>query len=154
MRSKGGFWMRVVTFSIAALPLLVTAGIAQEGSPTPRGVPPEYCLAWASRKDNGVGIRIYRLEVMEVEYVDGKEVWRRRWIAPKTLVLGEQVRAYRPTGKAFEPNDVLKALAKPTVVACFIGTIGPKPAEPDPIYLGLLREGSVVLAFEVPAPPP
>ena len=69
-----------------------------------------------------------------------------------TLVLGDQVRAYRPDGKAAEPNDVLKALAKPSGVACFIGFIGLKPADPDPFYLGLLREGSVVLAFEVPIP--
>jgi hypothetical protein len=154
MWSKGGFWMRVLTFSIAALPLLVTAGIAREESPTPKGPAPEYCLAWAGRKDKGVAIRIYRLEVTGVEYLDGKEVWKTRWIAPKTLLLGEQVRAYRPTGKAVQPNDVLKALAKPTVVACFIGTMGLKPSEPDPLYLGLLREGSVALAFEVPAPPP
>ena len=146
--------MRAVAFSIAALPLLVTAGIAREDSPTPRGVPPEYCLAWASRKDNGVAIRIYRLEVTGVDFVDGKEVLRTRWIAPKTLVLGQQVRAYRTTGKAAQPNDVLKALGKPTVVACFIGTMGLKPSDPDPVYLGLLREGSVVLAFEVPPPPP
>jgi hypothetical protein len=51
-----------------------------------------------------------------------------------------------------DPGEVLKSLSKPSVVACFIGFIGLKPAEPDPFYLGLLREGSVVLAFEVPIP--
>jgi hypothetical protein len=146
--------MRVVAFAIAAPMLLVTAGIAQEESPSPKGGAPEYCLASATRQGDRVAVRIHRLEVVKVEYVDGKDVLRTRWLAPVTFVLGERVRAYRPTGRAVEPNDVLMALGKPTMVACFIGTLGLKPSDPDPLYLGLLREGSVVLAFELPAPPP
>ena len=50
---------------------------------------------------------------------------------------------------------VLTALTKPRGIVYFLGYDKKKPIEPDPFFLGLLKEGNVALAFERPelAPP-
>jgi hypothetical protein len=80
---------------------------------------------------------------------------KRHWSALTTGTLGKDIRAYRPDGKRALPREVLKALAKPRGVAYFLGYDKGKPVQPDPFYLGLLREGSIGLAFDRPelAPP-
>ena len=76
-----------------------------------------------------------------------------------TGTLGQDIRAYRPDGKPAAPREVLNALAKPRGVAYFLGYDKEKPVQPDLFYLGLVREGSIGLAFERPElaprePPP
>jgi hypothetical protein len=60
----------------------------------------------------------------------------------------------RRQAETAEPGEVLNALSRPTGVACFIGFVGQVPTPPDPFYLALLRDGSVVLAVEMPPDPP
>jgi hypothetical protein len=45
---------------------------------------------------------------------------------------------------------VLNALAKPHAVVYFLGYDRAKPVQPDPFFLGLLKEGSIGLAFDCP----
>lgn len=145
-----------ITFPVAALAFIVGPVNDAEEPPTPKGGPPEFCLASAARSDGKVVVRISRMASTAREVVGGKEVYvsKNHWVASKEFVLGEQLRAYRVDGRSADPGEVLKALSKPSGVACFIGFVGPKPTPPDPFYLALLREDSVALAFEIPPDPP
>jgi hypothetical protein len=68
-----------------------------------------------------------------------------KWFNLRKVTLGKTVQVFRANGKPAEPSFVLKALAKPRGVAVFIRTQGSDPAKPDPFYLALLREGTLVL---------
>ena len=142
--------------SLAMLSLLGTAAFAQ--APVPKGQAPRIGLASAVEKDGKVIIEVFELrEVMRMKMPKGGDVFieKRHWLALTTGTLGKDIRAYRPDGKLAAPREVLKALAKPRGVAYFLGYDKGKPVQPDPFYLGLLREGSIVLAFDRPelAPP-
>ena len=143
--------------SLALLSLLGTAAFAQ--APVPKGEAPRIGLASAVEdKDGKVLIEVFELrEVMRMKMPKGADVFieRRHWLALTTGTLGKDIRAYRPDGKRATPQEVLKALAKPRGVTYFLGHDRAKPVQPDPFYLGLLREGSIALAFDRPrlAPP-
>ena len=139
--------------SFAMLPLLGTAVFAQ--APVPKGEAPRVGLASAVEdKDGKVVIEVFELrEVMRMKMPKGGDVFieNRHWMALTTGTLGKDIRAYRPDGKRATPQEVLKALVKPRGVAYFLGHDRAKPVQPDPFYLGLLREGSIALAFDRPA---
>ena len=142
--------------SLAILSLLGTAAFAQ--APVPKGEAPRIGLASAVEKDGKVIIEVFELrEVMRMKIPDRGDVFieKRHWLALTTGTLGKDIRAYRPDGKPAAPKEVLKALAKPRGVAYFLGHDRAKPVQPDPFYLGLLREGSIGLGFDRPelAPP-
>jgi hypothetical protein len=149
--------------SLALLSLLGTAAFAQ--APVPKGEAPRIGLASAVEKDGKVVIEVFELrEVARMKLPDRGDVFieQRHWLALTTGTLGKDIRAYRPDGKPAAPREVLKALARPRAVAYFFGSAKGKPVQPDPFYLGLLREGSVGLALDCldlspptpqPAPP-
>jgi hypothetical protein len=141
---------------LATLSLLGPVAFAQ--APVPRGKPPQIGLASAVEKDGKVVIEVFELrEVMRMKTEKGGDVFieQRHWLPLTTGTLGKDIRAYRPDGKLAAPREVLTALARPRGVAYFLGYDKAKPVRPDPFYLGLLREGSVGLAFDRPelAPP-
>jgi hypothetical protein len=142
--------------SLAMLSLVGTAAFAQ--APVPKGEAPRIGLASAVEKDGKVIIEVFELrEVMRMKLAKGGDVFieKRHWSALTTGTLGKDIRAYRPDGKPAAPREVLHALAKPRGVPYFLGYDKAKPVQPDPFYLGLVREGSIALAFERPelAPP-
>jgi hypothetical protein len=142
--------------SLAMLSLLGMLAFAQ--APVPKGEAPRIGLASAVEKSGNVIIEVFELrEVMRMKMPKGGDVFieKRHWLALTTGTLGKDIRAYRPDGKLAAPREVLHALAKPRGVTYFLGYDKAKPVQPDPFYLGLLREGSIGLAFDRPelAPP-
>jgi hypothetical protein len=138
--------------SLAMLSLLSTAAFGQ--APVPKGQAPRIGLASAVEKDGKVIIEVFELrETMRMKMPKGGDVFieKRNWLMLTTGTLGKDIRAYRPDGKPAAPREVLNALAKPRGVAYFLGYDKRKPVQPDPFYLGLLREGSIGLAFDRPA---
>jgi hypothetical protein len=140
--------------SLAMLSLLGTAAFAQ--APVPKGEAPRIGLASAVEKDGKVLIEVFELrETMRMKMPEGGDVFmfieKRNWLLLTAGTLGKEIRAYRPDGKPAAPKEVLKALAKPRGVAYFLGHDRAKPVQPDPFYLGLLRAGSIALAFDRPA---
>jgi hypothetical protein len=138
--------------SLALLSLLGTAAFAQ--APVPKGEAPRIGLASAVEKDGKVLIEVFELrETMRMKMPEGADVFivKRNWSVLTTGTLGKEIRAYRPDGKRATPQEVLKALAQPRGVAYFLGHDRAKPVQPDLFYLGLLREGSIALAFDRPA---
>lgn len=136
--------------------LFGTAGLAQ--APVPAGKVPQIGLAAAAEKDGKIIIEVHELrEVMRMKVLNGGDVFieKRHWLALTTGTLGKDIRAYRPDGKPAAPAEVLKALAQPRAVAYFLGYDRTNPVQPDLFFLGLLREGSIALAFDRPelAPP-
>ena len=72
------------------------------------------------------------------------------WFDIHLVADGKKVRALTADGKAIEPKDLPKRLAKACRVVLFKGQ-----AEPDPYYLGLFREGVVLIVapadkFQIP----
>lgn len=142
--------MRVL-LSVAASLLLGTAAFAQ--APTPEGVVPRIGLAAAALKDGKVVIDVYELRhVMRMKMEKAGDVFieKRHWLSLTAGALGKDIRAYRSDGKPATPKEVLAALAKPRGVVYFLGHDRAKPVQPDPFFLGLLKEGSIVLAFDLP----
>jgi hypothetical protein len=153
--------MRVILCSLIVLPLLNAAGAAQDKPAPPKGRPPQFGLASAAEKDGKVTIEVSELRHVARVKMDGFDVFieKDHWLPLTTGVLGKDIRAYRPDGKPAGPKEVLSALARPRGVLYFLGFDKAKPVQPDPFYLGLLKEGGIVLAFDLPgrmlpAPPP
>ena len=147
--------MRMI-YSLTMLLLLATSARAQ--FVVPKGETPRIGLASAVEKDGKVIIDVLELrEVMRIKMPNGGDVFieERHWSGLTTGTLGEDIRAYRTDGKPASPREVLHALAKPRGVAYFLGYKKEKPVQPDLFYLGLLKEGSIGLAFDRPelAPP-
>jgi len=136
---------------LAMLSLLSAAAFAQ--APVPKGEAPRIGLASAVEKDGKVLIEIFELrEVMRMKMPKGGDsfIEKRHWLTLTAGTLGQDIRAYRPDAKPATPREVLNALAQPRGVVYFIGHDKGKPVQPDPFYLGLLREGSIGLAFDRP----
>ena len=69
------------------------------------------------------------------------------WEEGKPLTLGKEVQAYSQAGKPLDKGAVVKALAKPVSVVCFVRKQD-DPEMPDPLYLEMLREDAVILVFK------
>lgn len=148
--------MRMLFFSALVL-VLAAEGVAQP--PIPKGETPRVGYAAAVEKDGKVIVEVFELrEVKRIRMPDSGDVFleERHWSPLTTGSIGREIRAYRSDGKPADSRDVLKALAKPRAVTYFLGYDKSKPVEPDALYLGLLKEDSVALAFDLPelAPPP
>ena len=90
-----------------------------------------------------------------MEQVGDVFIEKRHWLALTTGTLGKDIRAYRPDGEPAAPGEVLNALARPRGGAYSLRYDRGKPLQPDPFYLGILKEGSLALACDRPelAPP-
>lgn len=143
-------------YSLTLLWLLNGVVLAQ--APVPKGQVPQIGLASAVEKDGKVVVEVSELrEVVRVKMPNGGDVFleQRHWLTLTTGTLGDDIRAYRPDGKRATAEEVKTALAKPSGVVYFLGYDKKKPVEPDPFFLGLLKVGSLGLAFDRPelAPP-
>jgi hypothetical protein len=152
--------MRIFACCFASLCVLLLCTIARADDlpPTPKGIPPLYGVASAAEKEGKVNVELSELrDVARIRVMDHDEfIQMDYWQLLKSGVLGKDIRAYGLDGKPAEPKEVLKALTKPRAVVYFLGYDKSKPVVPDPLYLSLLKEGSVVLALEMPerTPPP
>ena len=134
------------TLALTASLLIGPVGNAQEKQPPP-GEPPQLWRAAAAQQDGKIIIQI-----AHQQYVDPRKPVPReamRWENWRPVTLGETARAFGVDGKALEPRAVLKALAEPKLVAVFVHQhISSRPRDlndPEPYYLAMLREGTIVL---------
>ena len=132
--------------ALAALLLIVPVDNHQE-KPPPPGEPPQLWRASAAQQDGKIVIQIAHQEYVAPRKSVPREAMQ--WDNYRPVTLGETVRAFRVDGKALEPMVVLKALAEPKLVAVFVRQEIPnRPkdlSDPEPYYLAMLREGTIVL---------
>ena len=136
--------MRVLTQLAVAMLVVAPAAIAEE-KPPPPNEPPHLWRATASEQDGKVVIQIARPEYVAPRKAVADEVME--WRNLRRVTLGETVRAFGADGKRVEPKAVLKALAEPKGVAVFVRYYRPL-SDPDPFYLAMLREGTIVLVVD------
>jgi hypothetical protein len=133
-------------FVLGALVLIVPVGNAQQKQPPP-GEPPHLWQASAIKQDGKIVIQIAHQEYVEPRTSVPREPMR--WKNWRPVTLGETVRAFGVKAKTLEPTEVLKALAEPKLVAVFVRQHIPSRArdlsDPEPYYLAMLREGTIVL---------
>jgi len=133
--------------------VFVPVGSVQEKEAL-RGESPHLWLASASEQDGKVVIQIAKpveqggsgVAVRSepgVKSLGATTVMK--WDNLQKVTLGKTVQAFRVNGDVAELKAVLKALAKPKGVAVFVRTKEGDPAKPDPFYLALLREDTIVL---------
>jgi hypothetical protein len=145
--------MRVLTLLSVSLLLLARVGGAQEKD-APAGQPPQLWLASASEQDGMVVIQIAKPE--ERAGVGGPGGFEpgvktlpatmvMKWSDLRKVTLGKTAQAFRVNGERAEPKSVLKALGKPKGVAVLVRTKEDDPTRPDPFYLALLREDTLLL---------
>ena len=129
---------------VSLLMVLLVCGPAAEGhaDKPPPNEPPQLWRASASEKGGKVLLQIAQPEYIEPRQADAAEAMR--WRDLKVAELGEAVHAFGVDGKRMDAKAVLKGLAKPKGVAVFVRYQQPL-LDPDPFYLGMLREGTVVL---------
>jgi hypothetical protein len=132
--------------ALGTLLLIIPVANAEERQPPP-GEPPQLWQASAVKQDGKIVVQI-----SHQGYVDPRKAVSReamRWEKWRPVTLGETVRAFTVNGNAMEPKEVLKAIAKPTLVAVFVRQhIRSRPrdlGDPEPIYLAMLRQGTIVL---------
>ena len=116
-------------------------GSVQEKQPPPNE-PPNLWRASASQEDGKVVIQIARPEYVAPRRPVPDEAMK--WQSLRSVTLGKTVRAFGVNGKSVEPKAVLKALAEPKGVVVFVRFHEPL-SDPDPFYLGMLREGTIIL---------
>jgi hypothetical protein len=127
--------------ALAALLFIMHEGIAQETQPPPNE-PPHLWRASASEEDGKVVIRIARPEYVAPRKATAAEPMC--WDELRLVTLGATVHAFGVDGKRVDSKAVLKAMAKPKGVAVFV-QFSRQLLEPDPYYLAMLREGTIVL---------
>jgi hypothetical protein len=145
--------MRVFTLLLATLLVILPVGSAQEKK-APPGQPPQLWMASASEQGGKVVIQIAKPEERGgIEGRGGSEPGVKSlpsttvmmWSNLRKVTLGETVQAFRVNSERAEAKSVLKALANPKGVAVFVRTKKSDPPRPDPFYLALLREDTLVL---------
>ncbi|MGH7171021.1 MAG: hypothetical protein ACRELF_04715 [Gemmataceae bacterium] len=70
------------------------------------------------------------------------------WEDNKPLTLGKEVKAYSQAGKTLSKEAVLKALAKQVPVVHFVRRKRDDPELPDPFYMVLFRDDTVLLVLQ------
>jgi hypothetical protein len=147
--------MRVLTLVSATLLLFVSVASAQEKD-APPGQPPQLWLASVSDQDGEVVIQIAKPERRGglggpggfepgVKSLPATTVMK--WSNLRKVTLGKTVQALRVNGQGAETKFVLKALGKPKGAAVFVRTRESDAAMPDPFYLALFREDTLVLVL-------
>jgi len=112
---------------------------------------PRICIATAETNSGETTVRVSVSEMRLKKRVPGEsdpKDWMMCWRELDPLELGKQIRAYSPSGEKIDDAALLKALAKPVAVACFMRMLKNDPEQPDPFYSSVFREDLVVLVFE------
>ncbi|HEY1375408.1 MAG TPA: hypothetical protein VGF55_01360 [Gemmataceae bacterium] len=144
----------------AALGVLAVIGVVgaatadDKPAPPRKGGVPIVAVARATEKDGAVVVHLST----PVEVPDGADPVagpdrapvigarsKMGWFDRDVVADGRTVRAFTADGKAIDPKDLPKRLAKASRVVLFQGQ-----TDPDPYYLGLYRE-DVVLLVAAPA---
>jgi hypothetical protein len=73
-----------------------------------------------------------------------------KWHDLKKVTLGKSVRAFGVHGKRVDSKAVLEALREPKGVAVFVQFYEPL-IDPDPFYLAMLREDTIVIVVAADA---
>src|SRR5262249_43813012 len=124
----------------------VPVGSAQEKQPPP-GEPPHLWRATAAQQDGKIVVQIAHQDYAEPRKSVPREAMQ--WVNWRPVTLGETVQAFGVDGKALDPKAVLKALGDPKLVAVIVRQhISSRPrdlSDPEPSYLAMLREGTIVL---------
>ena len=138
--------------STAAVLLLFASVVAgDDKSALPTGPGPEVVLARAVDK---AGTWMVHVSIPETHTSGMKNVpdptgkttgvivpvEESKWFEYDLIVDGRQVRACKPDGKPIEPKDLRGRLTRPVRAVLFRGN-----ANPDPHYLGVLRDDVIVL---------
>ncbi len=136
---------KILVFS-AALVCVVSA-TADDDNPPPNE-PPQLWRALATEQDGKVVIQIARPEYDVPRKPVSAEAMK--WHDLKKVTLGKSVRAFDVNGKRVESKAVLEALRQPKGVAVFVRFYEPL-LDPDPFYLAMLREGTIVFVVAADA---
>ena len=114
-------------------------------------ITPRIYIATAEKKSDKTMVRVsipaIRLKRKNRRDSDDRD-YVRVWKEAEPVELGKQIRAYLPSGEKMDDAAVLKALAKPTAVACFFRAYKKDPEQPDPFYTSVLRRDIVILVWD------
>ncbi len=114
----------------------------------PPNEPPHLWRASATKLDKKVVIQIARPKYQVPRKAVSAEAMK--WHNLKKVTLGKSVRAFGVDGKRVGSKAVLEALQRPKGVAVFVRFYEPL-LEPDPFYLKMLREGTIVFVVAADA---
>jgi hypothetical protein len=138
--------MQKILVFFAALVCVVSA-TADDDNPPPNK-PPQLWRALATEQDGKVLIQIARPEYdVPRKPVSAQAM---KWHDLKKVTLGKTVSAFGVDGKRVESKAVLEALRQPKGVAVFVRFYEPL-LDPDPFYLAMLREGTIVFVVAADA---
>ena len=147
--------MRKLAYWLSLGLLLLPAYVSGQPTPIRKGdklapaVAPSVSMASAVERGGEVVVQIslpgIRLTEKTEKNVKG---WVYVWEAVAPMTLGKQVLAYTPAGKRSDKEAVVKALARPVPVACFVRKNPDDPELPDPAYAGVFRDDTVLLVFK------
>ena len=114
-------------------------------------ITPRIYLATAEKKSDKTMVRVSipttRLKRKNQRQNDDRD-YVRVWKEAEPVELGKQIRAYLPSGEKMDDAALLKALAKPTAVACFLRMYKKAPEQPDPFYTSVLHKDMVILVWD------
>ncbi len=136
---------KILVFS-AALVCVVSA-TADDDQPPPNK-PPQLWRALAQEQDGKVVIQISRPQYEVPRKAVSAEAMK--WHNLKQVTLGKSIRAFGVDGKSAESKAVLEAFRQPKGAAVFVRLYEPL-LEPDPFYLAMLREGTIVFVVAADA---
>ena len=138
--------MKMIVIIVVALMCAVSA--SAHGDQPPPNQPPQLWRAAAMEHDGNVVIQISRPKYEVPRKAASAEAMN--WHDLKKVTLGTSVRAFGDNGKRVESKAVLKALRQPRGVAVFVRFYEPL-LDPDPFYLAMLREGTIVFVVAADA---
>ena len=75
--------------------------------------------------------------------------WAYVWKEWPPFTLGKEVEAFSQAGKPLSKEAVVKALAKPVSVACFVYDEDDLDLDLDPVYLEVFRDDAVILVLRL-----
>ena len=135
----------LVVISVA---FMCTLSARADDDEPPPNEPPQLWRAAATEHDGNVVIQIARPMYEVPRKAVSAEAMK--WHNLKKVALGKSVRAFDVNGKRVESKAVLKALRQPKGVAVFVRFYEPL-LDPDPFYLAMLREGTIVFVVAADA---
>ena len=138
--------MRVFVVLSVAVACIVNAK-AHDDTPPPNE-PPQLWRASATEQEGEVVIQIARPEYETPRRAVSAETMK--WRNLKKVTLGASVLAFGVDGKRVESKAVAKTLHQPTGVVVFVRFYEPL-LEPDPFYLAMLREGTIIFVVAADA---
>lgn len=129
---------KILVFSAA---LICVVSAKANGDSPPPNKPPQLWRAFATEQDGKVVIQISRPKYDIPRKPVSAEVMK--WHDLKKVTLGNSVHAFGVDAKRVESKALLEALRRPQGVAVFVRFYEPL-LDPDPFYLAMLREGTIV----------